>query len=213
MSVNAFILQFCLVFLPGLLWARMHSVFVAKEKDDALEFFVSTLFYGLISYLAVFSVYAIVHAPFVFARLEEADKQSVISAPVAIEIGWALAAAFVLGLLNIYASTYRLMYRFLHLVKATKRYGSEDVWDFTLNARSVEVEYAHVRDFDNKLVYAGWINAFSETGKLRELTLRDVQVFDFDGNLYYEIPRLYLARKPEGVHIEFPQQPATGAKP
>lgn len=210
MSINIFVFQFALIFLPGLLWARMHSVFADKEKSSAVEFFVSTFFYGLISYVVVFAAYAWRGVPFAFVDVASADKHGVINAQVATQIVFAVAVAFGLGVLSIYAATYRWLFRLLHFIRATKRYGSEDVWDFTFNSNLAEVEYVHVRDFDQKLVYAGWVNAFSETGKLRELTLRDVQVFDFQGALFYEVPRLYLARKPEGLHIEFPTATLAG---
>jgi hypothetical protein len=44
------------------------------------------------------------------------------------------------------------------------------------------VEYIHFRDFANKIVYAGWVKEFSETEMLRELVLRDAEIYDFDGN-------------------------------
>ena len=62
----------------------------------------------------------------------------------------------------------------------------------------------NVRDFDKKIFYTGKVTAFSETGKLRELTLSEVQLYDFDGNFMYAAPSLYLARKPDDIHIEFP---------
>lgn len=56
------------------------------------------------------------------------------------------------------------------------------------------VEYVHFRDFANNIVYAGWVKEFSETDKLRELVLRDVQVYDFEGNMLFETPLIYLAQ-------------------
>ena len=111
-----------------------------------------------------------------------------------------------------------MLTRFLQKIKATKAYGDEDVWDFTFNSSVPAVEYVHFRDFENKFVYAGWVMTFFETEKLRELVLRDVQVFDFEGVLQYEMPLLYLARNAESIHIEFPYRsggpdpapPATG---
>jgi hypothetical protein len=76
--------------------------------------------------------------------------------------------------------------------RATKTYGDEDVWGFTFNSRSAAVEYIHFRDLENKVVYAGWVNTFSESEKLREIVLRDVQVFDEASKLLYETPMLYL---------------------
>ena len=90
-----------------------------------------------------------------------------------------------------------------------KTFGDEDVWDYTFNSPIPAVEYINLRDFDKNIVYSVWVMSFSETEKLRELVLRDVEVFDFDGQLLFEMPMIYLARAPENIHIEFPY----GAKP
>jgi hypothetical protein len=66
-----------------------------------------------------------------------------------------------------------------------------------------------VRDFDKKMVFAGWVRAFSESEKARELLLRDVRVTDFDGAFLYEVPLMYLAAPADTFHIEFPV-PAEG---
>jgi hypothetical protein len=83
--------------------------------------------------------------------------------------------------------------------------------DYIFNSPFPAVEYVHVRDFANQFVFAGWVTTFSESGKLRELVLRDVQVFDFDGALLYEVPLMYVARKPEDIHVEFPSGGAATA--
>ena len=206
-ALNPFVLQFALIFMPGLLWARMHATFTVKGEQSGQEFLIATFFYGLISYGLVFIGFQIFKVPFQFINVTEADKHGVITSGVTREIGYALLAAFLGAIVDIYASTYSWLFKILRFIGATKRYGSEDVWDYTFNLSSANVEYVHVRDFKERLVYAGWVNAFSETEKLRELTLRDVQVFDFEGALFYEVPRLYLARKPEGLHVEFPAVP------
>ena len=108
------------------------------------------------------------------------------------------------ALLWLYGSNYKLLTRLLQSISATKRYGDEDVWDFTFNSGKPEVEYVHVRDFEKKITYAGWVEAFSETEKQRELRLRDVIVYDFEGNVLFETPRVYLARKMDNIDIEFP---------
>lgn len=94
----------------------------------------------------------------------------------------------------------------MQLIRATKRYGDEDVWDFTFNARDRTVEFVHLRDFDKKIVYAGWVELFSATEKVRELVLHDVKVFDFEGNELFATPRVYIARPMDDIDIEFPAQ-------
>jgi hypothetical protein len=48
------------------------------------------------------------------------------------------------------------------------------------------------------------VETFSESGELRELLLRDVIVYDFEGTEMYKVPHLYLARDRINIHIEFP---------
>ena len=111
----------------------------------------------------------------------------------------------------LYASTYKLPTQLLQRLKATKRYGDEDVWDYTFNSGRAEVEYVHVRDFDKKIAHAGWVEAFSESGKQRELRLRDVLVYDFEGKVLFETRRVYLARKADNIDVEFPYREPEGS--
>jgi Family of unknown function (DUF6338) len=119
-------------------------------------------------------------------------------------IFYASLVSVICALVSLYGNNYKLLTQLLQRIGATKRYGDEDVWDFTFNSGKPEVEYVHVRDFNKKITYAGWVEAFSETEKLRELRLRDVIVYDFEGNALYETPRVYLARKMDNIDIEFP---------
>ena len=61
-----------------------------------------------------------------------------------------------------------------------------------------------MRDYNNNKVFSGWVAAFSETDEVRELLLRDVQVYNLDGLLLYEVPLLYTARPTDAVDVEFP---------
>jgi hypothetical protein len=72
------------------------------------------------------------------------------------------------------------------------------------NSGRPEVEYVHLRDFEKKLAYAGWVEVWSESEKTREIVLRDVAVSDFEGNELFRTPRVYLARKADNIDIEFP---------
>jgi len=120
------------------------------------------------------------------------------------EIFAASALAILLSILWLYVTRFKLITRFFQWIGATKRYGDEDVWDYTFNSSRAEVEYVHLRDFEKRITYAGWVQLFSETEKVRELVLRDVVVYDFDGNQLFETPRVYIARSMDNIDIEFP---------
>lgn len=103
-----------------------------------------------------------------------------------------------------YFENYKLLAKFVNGIGATKSYGDEDVWDFLLNSSSKSVEYVNFRDFSNKAVYSGYVELFSQSGQMRELVLRDVKVYDFEGLEMYAVARLYISCNPANVHLELP---------
>jgi hypothetical protein len=204
MDINLLILQIAVIFLPGIVWARLDASYAMKGEQTEFEFLIRAFLFGLTTYAVVFIIFALFGWPFTMADLSDAATRQIVTSDVVHEVLWALGIGLVLSLLWLYASTYKVIARILQKIGATKKYGDEDVWDFTFNSRKAAVEYIHFRDFSNSFVYSGWVDVFSETNKLRELVLRDVIISDFDGNKLFEVPYLYLARPPENIHIEFP---------
>ncbi|HUL12721.1 MAG TPA: DUF6338 family protein [Methylococcaceae bacterium] len=202
--MNLFLVQVAVIFLPGIIWARLDATYAAKVKPSEVEFVVRAFVFGLTVYVVEYMLFSWWHWPFPIVDLAAADSQEVLTPPIAHEVLGAVGISLILALIWLDASTYKLLTRFLQLIKATKKYGDEDVWDFMLNSGEAAVEYAHVRDLDNGFLYAGWVDTFSETDKLRELVLLRVIVYNLDGIKLYETPRLYLARAPEKINIEFP---------
>jgi hypothetical protein len=169
--------------------------------------------FGLAAYLVTFCIYWL--ASFVIPGLnfqlfqfkKDVEFLDIASIKLIFAASWVSVVCAVLWL---YASTYKLITQFLQWIKATKRYGDEDVWDYTFNSGRAEVEYIHLRDFEKKITYAGWVEAFSESEKQREIRLRDVIVYDFEGKVLFETPRVYLARKMDNIDIEFPYREKAG---
>ncbi len=204
MKIDLLLLQLAVIFLPGIVWARLDASYAAKVKPTAVEFLLRAFLFGITAYAVEFLLFAAFGHSFRIADLAGAATRDVIGRDILREVLWALAIGAVLSVLWLYVSNYKLLTRLLQQIGATRKYGDEDVWDFTFNARATAVEYVHFRDFQNQSVYAGWVNTFSETDRLRELVLLDVIVYDFDGQELYRVPRLYLARAPDSIHIEFP---------
>jgi hypothetical protein len=204
MTPSPFLIQLAILLLPGVMWAHLDAKFAAKTKPTHLEFLARSLVFGLVSYAVTYVAFWALGRDFAVVDLTQVDKKNVITGAVAQQIFVATLVGLGLSVLWMYSVNYKLMTRFLQKIKATKSFGDEDVWDFVFNSNDAAAEYAHFRDFENKIVYAGWVSAFSETGRLRELLLVNVQVWDFDGNLLFETPRVYISRKTEGLHVEFP---------
>lgn len=205
--VDIFFFQLIIIFIPGIIWERIDAQFGPSSRPQQWDILRRTFVFGLAAYLVTYCLYwlaslAIDGPNFRVFHFKKDDE--FLDANSVQLIFSASLVSVVCSVLWLYASTYKLITRFMQKIKATKRYGDEDVWDYTFNSGRAEVEYIHLRDFEKKLTYAGWVEAFSETEKQREIRLRDVIVYDFEGNQLFETPRMYLARKMDNIDIEFP---------
>ncbi|MBN9088941.1 MAG: hypothetical protein J0J01_18700 [Reyranella sp.] len=207
MKFDLFIVQIAILFLPGLIWAGLDSRYALKSKPSEVQFVLRAFQFGLASYAATFGVYALLGWPFALADLADASAKGILTPSIFKEVASAIGVGLILAILWLFGSNHKWDTRFLQWIGATKTYGDEDVWDFTFNSPVAAVEYVHYRDFANQIVYAGWVKEFSESEKLRELVLRDAEIFDFDGNKLFETPLVYLARSPDNIHVEFPYRP------
>ncbi len=160
--------------------------------------------YGLATYTAVYLVYQLLGRPFSAVEVSGTDKPTLMLGQFVDEILVSIPVSIVLATLWVAATSHKLLTRMLQRVGATKKYGDEDVWDFMFNSSNVAAKFVHFRDFDKMLVYAGYVQTFSESGKLRELVLRDVVIYDFSGKEVTKAPKIYLARDPSDIHIELP---------
>jgi hypothetical protein len=148
---NLFVAQIAVIFLPGIVWARLDARYAAKEKRSDLDFFIAAFIFGVVAYATTFAGYALLKQPFSLIDFKEAQDKTVLTAQIGQEILIATVVGFVLAILWVYASTWKLLTRLLQLIRATKRYGDEDVWDFTFNSPDPSTRFVNVRDFDKKM--------------------------------------------------------------
>jgi hypothetical protein len=205
--MDIFFFQLIIIFIPGIIWERLDAQAGRNRSTEQWDILRRTFVFGLAAYVVTFCIYWVASLYFTglnFQIFKFQKDVEFLDGPSIKLIFWASLVSAICAVIWLYGSNYKVLTRFLQFIRATKRYGDEDVWDFTFNSGRPEVEYVHVRDFDKKITYAGWVEAFSETEKLRELRLRDVIVYDFEGYTLYETPRVYLARKMDNIDIEFP---------
>jgi len=211
-KVDLLILQLGIIFLPGIIWAQLDASYAAKIKPSETQFLLRAFLFGITTYAVEFLVFGAIGRPFRMADLNDVATREIVSWDILFEVLWALLIGIVLSIVWLYAARYKLLTRVLQRIGVTNKYGDEDVWDYTFNSHDVAVEYVHFRDFENEYVYAGWVNTFSETDRIRELVLLDVVVSNFEGQELYHTPRLYLARPADAIHIEFPYSPTDQSK-
>lgn len=109
----------------------------------------------------------------------------------------------IVGFVASYFQRYKVINRLGRLLRATNRYGDEDVWEYFHNSPQTP-EWLIVRDHKTDLVYFGAIHVFSDTGKERELLMEDVDVFSNQEPVtkLYSVSSMYLCRAPHDLTIE-----------
>lgn len=212
--MDIFFFQLVVIFIPGIIWERVDCAYGREHPKEQWDVIRRSFVFGLASYGVLYGVAWGLSYFFgdLGLRMPQLKKEEAfLDVSTFREIFFASLVAVICSILWLYVTNYKLITRFLQAIGATKRYGDEDIWEFMFNSRRAEVEYVNLRDFDKKLTYTGWVEAFSESEKQREIVLRDVIVYDFDSNMIMETERVYLARKAENIDIEFPYKaPANG---
>lgn len=203
LNVSSLFFELALIFIPGFIWMKIHSRYGVKGEKAQFDLILNAFIFGVLSYAFLYVIYRFMGWSLKLFELESESKK-LIQPEIFPEIIAAAAIAIVGGVLSLYIENYKLFTRFVQKIGATKTYGDEDVWDFVFNSPSSAVNFVHFRDFEQRVTYAGIVETFSESGQLREIVLGEVAVYDFDGTEMYRVPRLYLAKDRENIHIEFP---------
>lgn len=191
--------------MPGLIWAQIDASYAAKVKQGQVQFILKAFLFGLLTYLISFAGYRLVGKEFSELDIDATTKTLLLLNSFVDEIAISTGLSLVLAFIWLYLAKHKVLVRILEWMRATNRYGDEDVWDYTFNSSMPNVQYVHVRDFQKGITYAGWVQAFSASGELRELLLKDVIVYDKIGGVT-AIPLIYLARNKSDIHIEFPER-------
>ena len=209
LNVSSLFVELALIFLPGFVWLKIYMRFGAKGETPQFDMILNSFLFGVTSYLILYGIYTYRGATLAILALDT-NSTKIIDPKIFKEILYAIGVAIIASILTLYAENYKVFTWFVQTIGATKRFGDEDVWDFVFNSSSKSVNYVFVRDFEQRVVYAGYVDLFSETGQLRELVLSTVTVYDFESVEMYQMPRVYLARERERIHIEFPEMPREG---
>jgi hypothetical protein len=203
LSVSALFFELALIFIPGFIWMKIHTRYGPKGEKKQFDLILNTFIFGVLSYTILYIVYWYFGLNLKVFDLQ-ADNKKLIQPAIFPEIFLAAIIAVIGGILTLYIENYKIFTQFAQRIGATRTFGDEDVWDFVFNSRSKAADFVHFRDFDQRVTYAGIVESFSESGQLRELVLRDVIVYDFEGTPMYQVSRLYLARARDNIHIELP---------
>lgn len=219
MELNDFVNRLILLLLPGIIAYKVYQKLRGRKTKKDWEDLVNILIFALLSYIVYGfcnSLRISIRPFFILSNYQPGSAFiKLIDNTLPIdwwEIIWSCALGIIIAYIASYISRYKLLNRFGQLIRATKRYGDEDVWDY-FNNRD-KVEWLVVRDHKTNVYYFGYIKVFSEDREaLRELVLNDVSVYSSEGDHLYNCKTIYLARESSDLTIEIPDIPTKGNAP
>lgn len=206
MTLSSFLIRILLLVIPGIVGSIFYRSLRGKTSKKDWEDYLEILAFSLLSYgtygLIVYAI-SLFHAtndPFgAFKALT--NEGLPIEAPIGHAIVFSSVLSVPVAFVVSYVYEYKLINKFARFVKASKRFGDEDVWDYF--NRSPDVKWVYVRDLKNDLYYYGWIQCWSDPHKERELLLREVDVYKRStAEFLYSADVVYLSRKHDELTIE-----------
>lgn len=208
MTMSGLLIRVILLILPGIVSWMLFRKLVGRVIRTKWEELCEIVIFSVI----IYSVYAVVLK--IFGWLGWLDYTVTFFETVLDEkavVAWyeILAASLIgvpVALVASYVHTNKLINKFGRLLRVTRKFGDQDVWDFFHNLpEKPEYEWVYVRDHKTNLVYFGCIYAYSDSEKEREMLLGDVDVYSNDeGEFLYKTKMLYLCRDRYDLTIEIP---------
>ncbi|HVU87052.1 MAG TPA: DUF6338 family protein [Pirellulales bacterium] len=212
MEVTDFTIRLLLLFFPGIICFLTVDALTVHLKRRPHEIALLAFVYAVFSYV----IFALLKAPFgiefpetggIFMPPPQLNLFKALgdkAVPInAVEVAVVTSIAFLLGIATSYCINQFWFHDIARALKITKKFGPPNVWSFAFNIN--EVKWATVRDLEAKLMFQGYIRAFSDVEDQAEVLLTQVCVYnEATGKLLYEADHMYLARPKDNMTVEFP---------
>ncbi len=211
--MTEFTVKLLILGLPGIICYFLWQKLIGRREKTTVEVILYVFVYTILAYMLVYAYESLVY----FAVGGQFDSQA---KTILLGEDWevtpqlmlrAICAGVVLAYLLAYCVRYNIANRLGQRIRATQRYGDEDVWHYFHNAPQDQKNegWVMVRDLKTDLTYHCYISVWSESGMDRELVLSDVSVYSSSTAEYlYDAQHIYLSRARDELTIEVPPHDA-----
>jgi len=206
MEITQFTIQIIILGIPGIFCFFVASKLVGRIGKDKFDAFLAIFLFSVLSYV-IYSLGVEIYNLIVCVKTDNNILSNLITDQNnirAIDILLATISSFILALIISYIYNFNLLNRFAQIIRATKRYGDEDVWHYFHNIHSPKIsDWFVVRNLERDLMYSGNITTYSETDKERELLIKEVDVYkNSTGEYMYSADEVYLSLDKNNITIE-----------
>ncbi len=208
MTISSFLIRIIFLAAPGIVSYMLFRKLAGKNKCEKWEEGCFVVLFSLIIY-AIYYIFVWFFVFFGWSKGELVFFNAVLDESVAIRWQEIIIASLIgvpVAFIVSAVHTYKLINKIGRFLHVTRRFGDEDVWNFFHNLpEKQEYEWVYIRDHKTNLLYFGFIHAYSDSEKERELLMGDVDVFSNDnGEFIYKAKMLYICRSRYDLTIEIP---------
>lgn len=197
-NVSLLLIKMVFLIIPGAVTLYVFEKLTGSRKAKDWKEIVTLVFFSVLSY----AIYAGIAAcwgskDYAFLTTLYEEKKQI---PWA-DILYASLISIVIAFVAAYFNRYKIINKIGKFLKATNRYGDEDVWNYFHNMP--DTEWVVVRDHKTNLAYYSAIAVFSDSDKAREILLQDADIFDNkSGAFLYSVDAMYFSRNQYDLTIE-----------
>ncbi|MHC4439565.1 MAG: hypothetical protein ACYS3S_19585 [Planctomycetota bacterium] len=208
MEASGFLVRVIFLAVPGIVCYMLFRKLAGRSKCQKWEEWCKIILFSLIIY-GTYSLLVWILGFFCWGKGELVFFKAILDEYEPIKWSEIIIASLIgvpVALIATTIQTYRVVNFLGRKIRVTKRSGDDDVWDYFHNLPDTpEHEWVFVRDHKTGLVYFGFIRAYSESEKERELLLGDVDVYaSGKDEILYRRVMLFLCRDKKDLTIEIP---------
>ena len=203
MEISEFTLKILFIFIPGLVAFYIIDNLTVHKETKYIHIVLKSFLYGVFSYFLYFLYTNVSGSEFYFIKyvseLKVGSKSNIQFKEIIYTTGISVIFAFILTA----TKNRKLIFRFAHKFGLSNKFGDLDVWSYIFNSELQQ--WVVLRDFEKKLMYFGWVEAFSDSVDKDELLLSQVTVHDLESGIQViseTIELLYLPIERDNIIIE-----------
>ena len=190
------------ILIPGAYCAVIDINFGLRRKLSVRELFINIALFNFAIAMILWLIYWGLSWNYSYFDFVD-NTDGFVRSDLKDEIAISALLAIAISQIWLYIADKRWIFKYLIAIKATRRSQEEDVWRYAHQNDDLEFEFCDYYDFKNKLVYKGSAVAYSEREGIREILLLNVEVYDFNNNLRYTVPSVYLSFPEDQVRLDF----------
>ncbi len=199
MEITEFTFRIIIAGIPGIITYFLLSKLIGRVGKNTIDIVLLIFLFSILSY-SIYDLFS--PSNDIIDKLFNETNNVKFN-----DILWSSIVAIIISFILSYFYRYNILNWFGQKIKATKKYGDEDVWHYFHNAPEKQKNdgWIYIRDHKLDLLYYGFISVWSESEKNRELIITDVSVYDnISGNFLYDANHIYISRNIDDITIEVP---------